>query len=168
MKLKFLVGFFLFGFILSMLCGIVAGNKITYILIVSLISAASFAAFGFGVFTFLERKVPEVIDFMEGVEMGYESGGDSEFYSEKSGYDSSNQFTTAESSGASSLGTSSFASSTESKRPQVKAEAGFLVVDNITIKNEPKLMAEAVRTMFAKDEMEGTSKSVQDQISKGK
>jgi len=167
MKLKFLVAFFLIGLIISMICGIIAGNKITYIILVSLISAATFGAFGFGIFTMLERKVPEVVEFLEGVELDFQSGSD-DFEGGGASYEGSSQFATESVSSSYAFGGSTSESTPKNKRQQQGNIEGYISVDNITIKNEPKLMAEAVRTMLAKDEMEGTSKSVQEQITKGK
>ncbi len=160
MHIRVAGAFAVIGFIISLLSGITVGNRITHILTVTLISTALFGALGYGLYAFLQKQVPQFIDFLQELEMNsgiydYETG------SEKETIDSfSNTVSTSSKSGSSYSSSSGGGSDGYDipKGPPRNGKFGdHIIVDNIEIKNEPKLMAEAIRTMIARDEMEGIS-----------
>lgn len=120
---------------------------------VALLAAMIFAALGFLIYFFMQRNVPEVIDFFEGTSHARGMGEES-FSSEDSEPDYSAQsdkgFNLEEETGK-------FASSEESTPEPVRPKkpdgnyGDHIIVDNVPIRNEPKLMAEAIRTMMAND-----------------
>lgn len=165
MHIRVAGAFAIIGFIISLLSGITVGNRITHIFTVTLISTVLFGALGYGLYAFLQKQVPQFIDFLQELELNsgiydYESG------SEKETIESfSNTVSTGSKSGSSY--SSSMGGSDGYDTPRTPPKNGkfgdHIIVDNIEIKNEPKLMAEAIRTMIARDEMEGISSSAAQQ-----
>lgn len=159
MHIRVAGAFAVIGFIISLFSGIMVGNRITHILTVTLISTVLFGALGYGLYAFLQKQVPQFIDFLQELEMNsgiydYETG------SEKETIDSfSNTVSTGSKSGSSYSSSSGGSDGYDMPRtPPKNGKFGdHIIVDNIEIKNEPKLMAEAIRTMIARDEMEGIS-----------
>ncbi|WP_367897522.1 hypothetical protein AB3N61_10360 [Leptospira sp. WS58.C1] len=149
------LGFFSFlGLIISLVCGIMVGNYFGHIALVTFLSTVGMAVFGFGVYSVLASKVPEFLDLLGnftgasagGEEDGLE-GGNRPSYSEHADMDTSTAHfdspTSADEIRAAASGI-----------PRKKADkfGDHIIVENIAIKNEPKLMAEAIRTMLAKDD----------------
>jgi len=156
MKSKFLVLFFILGLVLSLVCGFIVGNKILHILTVALISAMCLGLVGLGSYVILEQKVPEFINFLQ--ELSFSSSYDySEDYEEES-ESSSEEYVSSSVSESSSDET--FASTSPEKKESGKF-GDHILVDNIPIKNEPKLMAEAIRTMMALDDTPASSQQTQ-------
>ncbi len=155
MKSKFLVLFFILGLLLSLVCGFIVGNKIPHILTVALISAICLGLVGLGSYVILEQRVPEFINFLQ--ELSFSSNYDySEDYEEES--ESSEEYASP------TVSESSFDETFVSTSPEKKESGKFgdhILVDNIPIKNEPKLMAEAIRTMMALDDTPASSQQTQ-------
>jgi len=152
LQIGFVIGFAILGALISTVCGFLVGNRFTYILFVSGISTFAFGGLGFGVYAVLEKKVPEFLEFL-----GEISFGGFSFSREHSEYDESySDGMNAESSlSGEELGVQSVAESPHDiLQAQIKSGkfGDHIMVDKIAIKNEPKLMAEAIRTMLAKDD----------------
>ncbi|MCP5510706.1 MAG: hypothetical protein H7A24_02425 [Leptospiraceae bacterium] len=155
--------FAIVGFLISLMGGIVVGNQFINILTSTLISTLVFAGLGMGLYMFLEQKVPEFIDFLNEVEMTL--NGDLEFdNSSEDGkkMDTGDASAYAEENSA-GIDTNAVAAEenqgdTVEVKPAAKDNSKFgdhIMVDNIAIKNEPKLMAEAIRTIMAQDDSGG-------------
>lgn len=156
MKAKIGLFFFLLGFVISAICGTIVGNKIGYIAIVSSISGLVLVVVSLLLYKILQVKVPEFIEFLENFSSNYYSAEDYEEYEEDEGAaetieDYAARQTTKEHEQPQVVSTSSEPKKKEKTSPDV------LTIDNITIKNEPKLMAEAIRTMLASDEAASTA-----------
>ena len=145
-QVTFILVLSIIGFITSALSGYFVGNRVTHIIFVSTLGTASFAGLGYAIYRIIEQKVPELIDFIRdyssfeggGAEGGYAAEGDG--VSTPGGFEDSY--------------TASMDKIPESVPSGRKTDkfGDHLIIDNIEIKNEPKLMAEAIRTMLAKDE----------------
>ncbi len=154
MKAKIGIFFFLLGLIISAVFGAIVGNKIIYTVVVALISGVCLAIVSLIVLKILEIKVPEVIEFLES--FSYTSYSEEEYSSEEE--DSEVSETIEDYADRQS----SFASKPYEEKAPIKSSANkqkeksssndVITIDNITIKNEPKLMAEAIRTILATDE----------------
>ncbi|MDF3819280.1 hypothetical protein P3G55_05185 [Leptospira sp. 96542] len=153
MQIWFVLAFAVIGALVSTTCGFLVGNRFTYILFVSLLSTISFAAFGFGVYTVLEKKVPEFLEFLNGISLGG-FGGNSGHSEDELG--SSEGFgSSSEALGSDDFGVQATSDPTMDAKLAMAKSGKFgdhIIVDKIAIKNEPKLMAEAIRTMMAKDD----------------
>jgi hypothetical protein len=154
LQIGFLLGFAILGALISTVCGFIVGNRLTYILFVSGISTLAFGGLGFGVYSILEKKVPEFLEFL-----GEISFGGFSFSRERSEYDESHSDGMNSEGGMTSddLGVQSVAAA-DSPHDILQAQlksgkfGDHIMVDKIAVKNEPKLMAEAIRTMLAKDD----------------
>ena len=141
----FIMIFSVTGFIISTVSGFFAGNRIGHILLVSSLGTLSFSGLGAGVYKVIESRVPEFLELLQDMRFSGSAGGDG-------GEDDVAILDTP--AFEQEMGESSFAGESAPKAPRRK-DGNFgdhLVVDNIEIKNEPKLMAEAIRTMLARDE----------------
>ncbi|TGM14000.1 hypothetical protein EHQ81_09575 [Leptospira selangorensis] len=149
------LGFFSFlGFIISLVCGIMVGNYFGHIAFITFLSTVGMAAFGFGVYSVLASKVPEFLELLgnftgthsTGEDDGLE-GGDRHSHSGFGDTDTSTPH-------FDSPGSADEIRAAASGIPRKKADkfGDHIIVENIAIKNEPKLMAEAIRTMLAKDD----------------
>ncbi|MBM9502190.1 hypothetical protein JWG44_18195 [Leptospira sp. 201903071] len=156
LQVLFIAVFAVIALIVSPICGFLAGNQVGHIVLVSILSTFAFAIFGFGVHAILEMKVPEFLDFLSNLTGEFSSASSGDEGSGAAGFrDYTSQAGDSEFATASADGPSSsevFASSTP-KRQKNGNFGDHIMVENIAIKNEPKLMAEAIRTMLAKDDM---------------
>lgn len=137
-----------------MIAGFMVGNRISYILFVSLISSLSFAGLGFGIYQLLEKKVPEFLSFLSAL-----TGGGSGLSEEADELSESGIVSSEVGSGldsGSDFSESSMEDIQEKEKILHQVKSGkfgdHLVVDKIAIKNEPKLMAEAIRTIMSRDD----------------
>ena len=163
MKLKIVIAFFVIGIGLSLPGGIIAGNSIYNIITYSIISSIVLAGLVFGLLSFLESKVPEFTDFLNNVSTGNfsaaseeEEGGDSSEHQQgdsKSNQEFSDSHSGGTSGDKSTLGDPSLPSNPKNEKPKNGKFGDHIMIDNIPIKNEPKLMAEAIRTIMAQDDM---------------
>lgn len=163
MKIKIVIAFFVIGMGLSLIGGVIAGNPFSAILVFSLLSSLVLAALVFGLLTFLEAKVPEFSDFLNQIQ----SGEYSEMGEDESARPASNSMSNSESSPMQSDFSTPDSTPLESKPSPLEGGAAepknekpkngkfgdHIIIDNIPIKNEPKLMAEAIRTIMAQDDM---------------
>lgn len=152
MQIKISIFLAVLGLLISILCGLVVDNHLSHILMVSFLSALGMGLLGIAIGTILDKNVPEVADTF--------SGGDSQDYNE---YEEDNFSTGNTQTGVSIEGeeiaeqekTDPEDDSMTPPPPTGKKDGNYgdhIVVDNVPIKNEPKLMAEAIRTMMANDD----------------
>lgn len=112
-----------------------------------------FGGLGFGIYSLLEKKVPEVLDFL------YELGGGSGYIRSKDDIYTGGKSDTSDAE--IKLTKSDEPMDTDfggGGIPTPKVKDGkfgdHIMISNIAIKNEPKLMAEAIRTIMSQDEPE--------------
>ncbi|MCW7493935.1 hypothetical protein ND861_14535 [Leptospira sp. 2 VSF19] len=153
MLIGFVLGFAILGAVISSVCGFLVGNRLGYIFFVSLISTFAFGGLGFGVFSVLQKKVPEFLEFLSTFSIGGLGGdGHSEDYDQEHG---GMESTRSESAGSDDFGVQQVGDQAMDAKLAMAKSGKFgdhIIVDKIAIKNEPKLMAEAIRTMMAKDD----------------
>lgn len=126
------------GLIVSLSAGFLVQNRITYILWLGIICMILSGMLGAAVYRILELKVPEFLDLLRGGISGFSGSGaegsssqDSEGLSAASeAYEGSSEFD-------------------ESAKPDVFGD--HIIVNKVKIKNEPKLIAQAIQTMLARD-----------------
>lgn len=153
MLIGFVLGFAILGAIISSVCGFLVGNRIGYIFFVSLISTFAFGGLGFGIFSVLQKKVPEFLEFLSTFSIGG-FGGEGhvdDFDHDNAGMEPSSAMgTSSDDYGTQPIGDAAM----DAKLAMAKSGkfGDHIIVDKIAIKNEPKLMAEAIRTMMAKDD----------------
>lgn len=154
LQIGFLGLFSFLGLIISLVCGIMVGNYFGHIALITFLSTVGMAVFGFGVHYVLASRVPEFLELISnftGANIGREEdgleGGSRHTYSEHTDLEASN-------SNFDSSNTADEIRAAASGIPRKKADkfGDHIIVENIAIKNEPKLMAEAIRTMLAKDD----------------
>ncbi|PJZ44729.1 hypothetical protein [Leptospira brenneri] len=153
MQIGFILGFAILGAIISSICGFLVGNRLGYIFFVSLISTFAFGGLGFGVFTVLQKKVPEFLEFLSVFSIGG-FGGESHAEDLDQDHGSMDSFR-SESTGSDDFGVQPVGDAAMDAKLAMAKSGKFgdhIIVDKIAIKNEPKLMAEAIRTMMAKDD----------------
>lgn len=139
------------GLFVSGISGFIVGNRITYILFLSFIASLVFALFGFGVHYLLQLKVPEFLELLSGLESG--KGASEEIEETSKGTFRSSASTESSPSIDMKVDDSGVEITPQAKDRSKDGKYGdHIIVENITIKNEPKLMAEAIRTMLAKDD----------------
>ncbi|EQA53322.1 hypothetical protein [Leptospira kmetyi] len=154
LQVAFIGVFAVIALVLSPICGFVTGNSIGHILLVTVLSVVAFAVLGFGVHAILEMKVPEFLDFLANAAGEYvPAASDADGAGAGGGHDYTSHASDTEfSSGDGPSNSEVFASATP-KRQKSGNFGDHIMVENIAIKNEPKLMAEAIRTMLARDDM---------------
>ncbi|AXR65604.1 hypothetical protein [Leptospira mayottensis] len=153
LQILFIGVFALIALIVSSFCGFFIGNAFGHIIFVTILSMIAFAVFGFGVHAFLEKKVPEFLNFLSNIGEGASPAASNSESIGVGGYDyTSHAGDTEFSSSDEPSNTEVFAAA--ASKPQKSGNFGdHIMVENIAIKNEPKLMAEAIRTMLARDDM---------------
>lgn len=120
---------------------------------VSSLGSLIFAALGFGVHVILEKKVPEFLEFLESVILGISSssrGARGEY-----GQNSTDEFKLSRMEEGAGVGSSAddYGGAPEMTPTLKDGKFGdHIIVNNIAIKNEPKLMAEAIRTIMSQDD----------------
>lgn len=143
-QLGFIIFFAVLAFITSISSGFYVGNRFGHILFVASIGVLFFCALGLGVYRVLQDKVPEVLDVFSNLGSGASSEEQelNEFVGGEGGEYSQNL----------DGGSMPMADEKPVVRKKNDKFGDHLIIDNIEIKNEPKLMAEAIRTMLARDE----------------
>ncbi len=122
-----------------------------------MISSAFFAGFGLAIYMIFEKKVPEFLEFLTDIGgSGFGGFSDSDEFGKSSSSDGDIRLAGSGSSFDSMSGGSGAASAPEKLKDGKYGD--HIVVNNITFKNEPKMMAEAVRTIMAQDDMETPAK----------
>lgn len=147
---KFILIFATLGLIISLSVGFAVGNRLTHVLVTGLICTLLSGALGFGVYKVLELRIPEFFDFFGARARGdqyadVDSGVPVEMPGEsaagfESGFDE--PITTDE----------SIRGVGEGAEGETQVFGDHILVNKVKIKNEPKLIAQAIQTMMAKDE----------------
>ena len=151
----FIALFFGVGLVISLTAGFIVGNRISYIVFVSLLSSLCFALLGFGIHKVLEMKVPEFLTYLaELAGIVQDSRSSQEDMGEGAGAGSFGMGSDIDNEmGENANSMDAVNDSFNANQAKKSGKFGdHLVVENVPIKNEPKLMAEAIRTMMAKDD----------------
>ncbi|TGK05428.1 hypothetical protein EHQ53_17500 [Leptospira langatensis] len=154
LQAAFLGLFSFLGLVISLVCGIMVGNYFGHIALVTFLSTVGMAGFGFGVYSVLEMKVPEFLELLRNFGGSYSAGeGEDLEGGARSSYGDHSDMETSSSHYETSSGPDEMRVAAAGI-PRKKADkfGDHIIVENIAIKNEPKLMAEAIRTMLAKDD----------------
>ena len=127
------------GFVISLSVGLIVQNEILYVIWVAVICLILSGALGIGVYKVLELKVPEFLSILKG-EAIYAAEGDMDP-------------DLSEESLASTPGRSDGEDGDilEGDPDKAKVFGDHIIVNKVKIKNEPKLIAQAIQTMLAKD-----------------
>lgn len=140
---KFIAAFAILGAIVSVSFGVIAGNGLTHVVLVAFFCTAISAALGGGVYRVLKQRVPELFEF-------FEQGASSEAELDSIGESvSDGDGTMLQSEGEEALSAVGNTGSEGADKGQFFGD--HILVNKVKIKNEPKLIAQAVRTMLAKD-----------------
>lgn len=141
LMMKFIGIFAVIGMILSVSFGIIGGNRVFSLILTAVLCSAMSGGLGAGTYKVLEQRVPEFLEMFQPVfeESDLELG-------DEGGYEGDDL--DAEGYGA---GREADDSVTDAAA-DTKQFGDHIIVDKIKIKNEPKLIAEAIKTMLAKDE----------------
>ena len=141
LMIKFVGVFAVLGLILSLVFGIIGGNRIFSLILTAVLCGALGGALGAGTYKVLEQRVPEFLEIFqpESMDVGsdLELGDEGEYDGEDLDAEG---YTAREEEDGVAVGADS------------KEFGDHIIVDKIKIKNEPKLIAEAIRTMLAKDD----------------
>jgi hypothetical protein len=156
LAINFGVFFGIIGLLISLIFSLFSKNPIFVILTNIFVSTIVSVIIGIVIFFILKQKVPEILEVFEGDSSSFRSYKEQEEENFEGEYDYSSD--TLETSESLNLTTSD--DTTDEVQPikidtsgeKTKHFGDHIVVDKITIKNEPKLMAEAIRTMLSKDE----------------
>ena len=149
--IKFTIGFTIVGFVVSLVFGFLGGNRVVSVLITTVICTLLSGALGAGTYKALEIKVPEFLAIFEPYGEGGEGYDDFEELGEDVDFGGEDAIPTAGS--ISGEGESSYsAQSSAAFKGDSQNFGDHVLVNKVKIKNEPKLMAEAIRTMLSRDE----------------
>ncbi len=149
----------LFGIIalvVSFVLGLLAGNSFGFVLLRSLVLALIFAGIGFGAIVVLRRFVPEFVDVLAGSIVSNQEGEDVDIGEAAPSFEST-------------ISTENVALPSEDKKFQPLEKDGYMKVsvgpsvtegklgkhfvdEKKTVKYEPKIIADAIRTMIRRDE----------------
>lgn len=156
--IKFAAGFAIAGLIISLAFGFIGGNRPTNIIVTALVCTLLSAAIGAGVCKFLEQRVPEIFAVLD-TQIPLRSESLNQSYADDS-IDSigvSESEVTADdtvptATGHATTGTVAAPAAQTSSGGNAAAFGDHIVVNKVKIKNEPKLIAAAIRTLLAKDD----------------
>ncbi|MEQ8352870.1 MAG: hypothetical protein RH862_15390 [Leptospiraceae bacterium] len=143
LQIKFIAVFALLGLAVSLVFGLMSGNSLTHVLITALICTVLSAALGVGVYQVLRNRVPEFLDLLSG------SGDASELADEDLGALDDALNVSGDEGLPDGDGEAPFADGAE---PERKEFGDHILVDKVKVKNNPRLMASAIRTMLSRDE----------------
>ena len=137
--IKFVAAFALVGLVISTVFGIVGGNRFAPLIVTSLVCTLLSAALGGGAYKILEQRVPEFLElFQSAAGFADDEFDDAEYGEGDGGEYAGGEGGEMDGDGADGAGDQVF--------------GDHIIVNKIKIKNEPKLLAEAIRTMMARDE----------------
>jgi len=138
---KFIAGFAALGLIISLTFSLLGGNRITSVVVTTIVCTLLSAAMGLGTYKTLEMRVPEFLEFLGGLGSfeSAETGTDKSYFDSE---DSETEFGDNDAAQASAQAEDS---------TETKVFGDHILVNKVKIKNEPKLIAQAIRTMLAKD-----------------
>lgn len=144
LQIKFIAVFAFLGLAVSLTFGLMSGNSLTHVLITALICTVLSAALGVGVYQVLRNRVPEFLDLLSG------SGESSELSEDDLGVLDEDLGGTEGLANMSDSGEE--AAFAEGAEPERKEFGDHILVDKVKVKNNPRLMASAIRTMLSRDE----------------
>ena len=143
--IKFAGAFAAVGLMISLAFGFLGGNRWTAVVTTALLCTVLSGGLGVGVLKALEVRVPEFLRLFEGtVALDEENAPDAADFAADAGEDAFGegaQAGVAEPTGAGRAGPG-----------ETKHFGDHILVNKVKIKNEPKLMAAAIKTMLARDE----------------
>mgnify|MGYP001061474169 CR=1 FL=1 len=144
---KFAIVFAIIGLIVSSVFGFLSGNRIEHTIFVISVCTILSGALGFGTYSVLQSKIPEFFQIFEGMAVfsgrsGSENSESSEFREEELN-DFGNEM---------NMEQAGMVSAESADQPAAQNFGDHILVDKVKIKNEPHLMAQAIRTLLAKDD----------------
>lgn len=162
---KFAAVFGVAGLVLSLLFSLFSGNSVLHILLVVLICALVAAGLGAGVCLVLQTQVPELFETFSGLGGIVTSRPAPQYEPEESGLAQPGASVGAAvtatdeeipvehetvAAAISSMGQTGQAP--ERAQGSARNFGDHIIVDKVKIKNEPRLMAQAIRTLLTKDD----------------
>ncbi|MCB1175332.1 MAG: hypothetical protein KDK39_17290, partial [Leptospiraceae bacterium] len=139
--------FAIIGLIISLAFGILGGNRLVPLILTALVCTLIGGGIGAGAFKVIEMQVPEILEIFsgEGTYLAEDSLG-ADYDGEGGSYESDLEDRAMSSVQGDSVEEGSATQSTP------KHFGDHIMVGDIQIKNEPRLIAAAIQTMLAKDE----------------
>lgn len=154
--LKFAAGFGVTALLISLAFGFLGGNHPVNAVITGVVCGLVGAGIGAGVYRFLQMRVPEILDvFQKGPETTSVPSEDYEPLEQAQDFAGAPLQDTASVDDAPIAGLGAATAGvgpTTAGSPAPAAYGDHILVNKVKIKNEPKLMAAAIRTLLAKDE----------------
>ncbi|MFN3605430.1 MAG: hypothetical protein ACK4UJ_12045 [Leptonema sp. (in: bacteria)] len=154
LKINFIVVFAILCLLISLLFSIFSGNSLISILLNLAFSSIVGAGIGFVVYEILSKRVPELLEIFNVnssvSKRSFEVLEESEFdvnresIEEETNEDIKEEVVEPEAT--------SIPSSENDIKSETKHFGDHIIVNKVSIKNEPKLMAQAIRTMLSKDD----------------
>ena len=142
--LKFAGVFAALGLLISIAFGFLGGNRWTAVVTTALLCTALSGGLGVGVLKVLEARVPEFLRIFEGmVALDEENAPDAADFAADQGDVFGEGVNT---------GTMQPVTGQAGESGGAKHFGDHILVNKVKIKNEPRLMAEAIKTMLARDE----------------
>ncbi|MBX7056630.1 MAG: hypothetical protein K1X75_01100 [Leptospirales bacterium] len=136
--IRFAIAFAVLGLLISAIAGLIGGNRVTPLVVTAVVCSLVAGGAGIGSYIVLEKRVPEVFElFAGGAASSASSDDELSLGGDEEGELDLGEETPAMASAANEASSGKF--------------GDHIIVDKIKIKNEPKLMAEAIKTMLAKD-----------------
>ncbi len=155
LNIYFIITFAIIGVLVSLMFSLFSGNSILSILVNMMFSTFLSAFMGLIVYQILKAKVPEFLEVFDlQLKAGSISQSSNEFNYQNS-IESKEELEPSEEvfSYKSDDSDDSQISFTESEpKTETKHFGDHILVNKVSIKNEPKLMAQAIRTMLSKDD----------------
>lgn len=161
--LKFAAAFGILGLVVSLLFGFIGGNRPTAVIITAVICAVLGGGLGVGVYKVLEARVPEILTAFESgaasdasvslrdaerARAALEDEGDTTALRDADDYGSGQERMAEDEEAPVARET---AATGATGADGVKSYGDHIIVNKVKIKNEPKLMAAAIRTMLTKE-----------------
>ena len=139
LMIKFSLAFAACGLVISTVFGFIGGNQVFTVIMTAFICTVLSGGLGVGTFKVLELRVPEFLDLFSGE--GIEASG-------LEGLDSGELLDEDEDG----FGEGPAVASVGADEEGAKSFGDHLLVNKVKIKNEPRLIAQAIRTMMARDD----------------
>ncbi len=144
---KFAIAFAFPGLLVSAVFALLSGNRWEHNLSVVLFCTLLSGVLGAVVYAVLKAKVPEFFEIFEGM-AGFSLSGSRSSASDFS-EDELNDYAAETDSDADRQAADALAAAADGNS---KHFGDHILVDKVKIKNEPRLMAQAIRTLLAKDD----------------
>ncbi|MBW7858673.1 MAG: hypothetical protein H3C43_10375 [Leptonema sp. (in: Bacteria)] len=141
---KFAIVFAILGLIVSSVFGLLSGNRIEHTVFVIVVCTVVSGGLGFGTYSVLQAKIPEFFQIFEAIEgfSGRSQSEVSEFREEEL-----NEF-----GNEIDMQQGEPVAVESADQPPAQHFGDHILVDKVKIKNEPHLMAQAIRTLLSKDD----------------